>query len=119
MFGLILLVVVLISNNGQLNDRFRFLRNRYVIYSLFLILTVGIPRGYSYNYMFNEPNYYKLEIDYSEFRYKDNEKGIGVNSRNNKCYDILLCSTHFTNTNTSIYLEEYFWNYKIFISNDT
>ena len=118
MFGLILLVVVLISNNGQLNDRFRFLRNRYVIYSLFLILTVGIPRGYSYNYMFNEQNYYKLEIDYSEFRYKDNEKGIGVNSRNNKCYDILLCSTHFTNTNTSIYLEEYFWNYKIFISND-
>ena len=40
--------------------------------------------------MFNESNYYKLEIDYSDFTYVDNEEGIGIIATNNKCYDTLL-----------------------------
>ena len=115
-FGLILLFVSLLSLNLNLRRSFSWLKNSSVIYLLLIVISVGIPRGYSYSYFLNNLNYYELEIDYKELEFRENQTGYGIITLTNKCYDLYYCSSfQYNEKNTEINLENYFGTYNIFV----
>ena len=115
-FGLILLLVSLLSLNLNLRKFFSWFKNSRVIYILLIVISVGIPRGYSYNYFLNNLNYYELEIDYKELKFRENQTGYGIITLTNKCYDLYYCSSfQYNEKNTEINLENYFGTYNIFV----
>ena len=108
LFGYILLIVSVIPLNSEIKTKFKKFENKYIFYLLIIVLSIGIPRGYSYNYLFDNLDYYELNIDYGEWMYKKNPDGYGYIGSQNKCFDIYNCSTFLTSNTKSIKL------YKIF-----
>lgn len=113
-FGLILLFVGTLAVNTKLKEKFFFLKKKYLIYALLLILSIGIPRGNSYKYFFNNFDYYTLTINYGENEFIKNENGYGVIAQNNNCFNMFNCSTFQFSDNTDIKLNKYIGNYYIF-----
>lgn len=114
-FGLIMLIV---ANIGfHLEFKFHLVPNIKKISLIFLIsiMVIGYPRGYSYNYFFE--NYYErysLYIDYQDYLTINNESGYGVIAQKNKCYDIYFCSTFQYKSNSNVSYEQLGYNYYIF-----
>ena len=78
-------------------------------------MTIGYPRGYSYNYFFeNNFERYSLFIDYEDFIFINNEYGYGVIAQKNKCYDIFFCSTFQHKESFNISYDQLRFNYFIF-----
>ena len=114
LFGYILLIVSVIPLNSEIKTKFKKFENKYIFYLLIIVLSIGIPRGYSYNYLFDNLDYYELNIDYGEWMYKKNPDGYGYIGSQNKCFDIYNCSTFLTSNTKSIKLYKIFGNYKMF-----
>jgi len=113
-FGFILVVVGTLSFNLIWKKEYKLLNNKYLIYFMFLILSVGIPRGYSYSYFIQNPSYYELNIDKTQIDVTENIDGYGVKSNNNKCFDIYECSTFQFSDNDKVKPKKIILNYKIF-----
>ena len=113
-FGFILVLVGTLSFNLIWKNEYKFLNNKYLIYSMFLILSVGIPRGYSYSYFIQNPSYYELNIDKTQIDVTENIDGYGVKSNNNKCFNIYQCSTFQFSDNEKVKPKKNILNYKIF-----
>ena len=113
-FGLILLLIGTLAINIELKERYNFIKSKFVIYILFLILSVGIPRGNSYKYFTNNFGYYTLTINYDEDEFIKNEDGYGVLAQNNKCYDKFNCTIIQFREKGDVNLEKFLGDYYIF-----
>ena len=113
-FGLVLLFIGTLAINMDLKEKFNFMKSKVLIYILFLILSVGIPRGHSYKYFINNFGYYALTINYDEDEFIKNEDGYGVVAQNNNCFNKFNCSTFQFRENTNIKLKKFLGDYYIF-----
>tara|TARA_B100000123_G_C25484864_1_gene320844 strand:- start:180 stop:509 length:330 start_codon:yes stop_codon:yes gene_type:complete len=100
--------------NIELKEKYDFIKSKFVIYILFLILSVGIPRGGSYKYFANNFGYYALTINYEEDEFIKNEDGYGVLAQNNKCYDKFNCTIIQFREKANVNLEKFLGDYYIF-----